>query len=332
MAQDMDTKRDQLKKQVLRLIPPLPHKLNLNNGPRFARDIKNVFKQHVKTTTLSSGFFQDILNSGPIYRQGHYGKFLVQAQSVNSNEPLGTYMFMFKPSSNTGKMDTILTPISLFKIAELDGEVSEHVHRIASVWYGRESGLNELVPEFGQFVEDCRLHKHLVPIGPLVSHINSSFVTRVTSVLKGNVIIQTPPQNVSLLLPADLHINLDDSFPPVASHISTGSILPLYACLVYLMSNNQIKAHLYFCESGKGQVELFSTIKEYFTREVINRMNQQYADLYINRLTFGVICRIGFCGPSRGDSKRTLQFKGNKLPVLEFPDFVSDPGQWKQFL
>lgn len=328
----MSDKKDRLRRQVLRLIPPLPHKLNLNNGPRFAQDLKNVLKQHVKTTTLSSGFFQDILRSGPVYRQAHYGKFLVQAQSVNNSEPCGIYLFMFKPSTKTSKMDTILTPISFFKIAELDGEVSEGVHRLASVWYGKEAGLNDLMTEFGQFVEECSLHKHLVPVGPLVSHINSSFVTRVTSVVKGDVICQNPPQNVSLLVPVDLHVNLDESFPAIDGNIPSGSILPLYACIVYLMSNNQIKAHLYFFESGKGQVELFSSIKEYFTREVIHRMNQQYANLYINRLTFGVICQIGFCGPSRGDSKRTLQFKGNKLPVLEFPDFVSDPGPWRQFL
>ncbi|AAT00099.1 JM122 [macacine gammaherpesvirus 11] len=327
-----DANVNKLNDSLMRLLPPPPHRVSLSRGRDFSKGVRDLLSKYVVSTTTGVEAIKDgFLSVSPKCQT--YGDFLIYSQTMSSQEPRGTYLFSFKQTDTGSSIDMLFTPTSLARLSRMDADSAPQTNRIACVWYGHESGLLDAIPNFEELLETGSLHQFLAPVGPLVQTVHSTFVTKVTSALKGDVVAREPVvTHIGLTLPSDMFVDLDDSCPsslrdePLPAHSS------IYVCLTYIRANNRPALGLGFFKSGKGYCEIAAQLRDFYSGVIRTKYIQLQNDLYINRLAFGVVCRLGSVPSGSQPSFQSLHFKGAALPVLKFTEFVSNPGSWKLFL
>nr|WEM32523.1 assembly DNA maturation protein [Bovine gammaherpesvirus 4] len=314
------------------LIQPTTHKINITNGQKFSKDMKQLLSRYVTSITPGLDMFrQDVLEVP--YRQPLYGEFLVGSSTLSNNEPLGCMLFLFKQEDNGSSIDSLLTLTSLFKISGAGAEASEWMFKIANVWYGQESNLEDMVPNIQQLIQDGLFHTHLTPVGPMIQNIQSTFVNKITSVVKGEVLSKDPPQqNIKLVVPVDLFLDVDAMTHQGVTLLPSRLHVCYYFVITYVIQENTPIMLLHFIKSNKALSQLVLQLKLVYGDAIRHKFVRQQQDFYINRMTFGALCRVGYSSTSSDTNYKNLQFKGSSLPVVEIPDFISDPGPWTVFL
>lgn len=320
---------------LYRLLPPNTHKMSLTNGTDFVRDMKRIFSKYSQTSLLSdvlsansSLFSIEPLNS-------LYSDFLVHAATVHESEPIGTYMFLLKiPERESGhNVDVLLTPISLYRLGGGDQAFQPELFRFGQTWYSASCGLQDMLPGFVGFVEESSLHESLIPVGPLVDNIGSTFINRLTTVTRGPCQPKDSRERegyVPLRIPSDTLVELgaDQETSWAPRHLRT----VIYGVIVYVRSGNAPALGMFFVKSSWAFQDVIAALKAYFSELIINRMAGAGAVRDINGLTSAVICRLGFCSETCSQTQATLQFRGTSLKTINFSDFTCDPDVWKIIL
>lgn len=178
---------DRMGSDLYRLLPPNTHKMSLTNGVEFVRDMKRIFSKYSQTSLLSDVFSSNSSLFSVESLNSLYSDFLIHAATVHESEPIGTYTFLLKiPERDSGhNVDILLTPISLYRLGGGDQTLQPELSRFGQTWYASSCGLQDMLPDFGQLVEASTLHHSLVPVGPLVDNIGSTFINRLTTVTRG---------------------------------------------------------------------------------------------------------------------------------------------------
>lgn len=321
-----------LGRQVLGLLPPPTHRVSLTRGPEFARGVRDLLSKYAASTRPTVGSLHEALRQAP-FRQPTYGDFLVYSQTFSPQEPLGTFLFSFKQEDNGSSMDMLLTPTSLFMLSGMEAAKAPQTHKVAGVWYGSGSGLADFIPNLSELMDTGEFHTLLTPVGPMVQSVHSTFVTKVTSAMKGVGLARDEPRaHVGLTLPCDMLVDLDESCPMVQRREPAGLNVTIYASLVYLRVNQRPSMALTFFQSGKGFAEVVAMIKDHFTDVIRTKYIQLRHELYINRLVFGAVCTLGTVPFDSHPVHQSLNVKGTSLPVLVFANFEAACGPWTVFL
>ncbi|AJG42989.1 capsid protein [Harp seal herpesvirus] len=325
---------EKVTKDFLKLIPPQGHKFSLNNGPGFLGNLRNTVAKYVPKISVSSltSYGSDFFN--PPFRQPLYGEFLIYAKTLHNQEPLGTYLFTFKQHDSVGtNVDIIFSAASLFKVSGLGEDVAPNTYRLANVWYGLDSDVAQPVPNLQDLIENGDFHRYLTPVGPLVQNLNSTFLNKIVSVTRGEVLTkQMPQENVKLLIPADLFFDLDENLPHLMHNEPRHLKVFYYACVTYVMVLNRPALSLAFFRSGKSFCEVMIQLKNYYSDVLANKMTQSQGQLDIKRTTFGAMCKIGYSSSQSLPAHKTLQVRGSAFNTIEVSGFVSDPGVWVQLV
>lgn len=320
-----------LAKSVLRLIPPFPPKVSITNGPEFARDMRKVLSKYVTSLPVGSQIFQPDFLQAPLHKP-LFGDFLVPSQSLSPQEPMGTFLFLFKLQEQAN-LDIVLTPVSFYKLAHADPESFPEVHRAAYAWYGEDSGFNDTFSNLEQLIVEGSFHRFLRPVGPLVENVHSTFVNRVVSVVKGEVLSKTNPlKPLKFTVPSNLYIDLDSFRPPFDDYEPNHLKTTIYACIIYVRVNTSPAMNLFFVRSGKSCFEVKDLLIQLFEDMVRHKLAVTQQDLYINRLTFGAFCTLGYCSSQTSTAQVNHCAQRLSLPTIEIPDFISAPGSWQIFL
>lgn len=327
-----------IRDRVLSLVPPQPHRLSLTNGKEFARTVGFMVAKYATSLPLSehllrSDFIQTNLPV-PVY-----GDFLIGTMTLNATEPVGTYLFALKQTTvypdlgATAPVSAVLTPASFIKISGNVPEAFPKLYRAAFTWYGDDSGWPELIPNLNHLITDGRFHTQLIPVGPLVENNQSSFVSRVVSVVRGDVVTKTTPMtHVKLILPLEGYLDLDEHSSSYPGQEPQQVRCTLYACIVYGLVNHNPTMSLYFVKSGKGVSEVKSLLVQVFEDTVINKLLTLQPQIDIKRVTSGALIPVGHCSPLTIAAQKNLHWKNSSLPVVEISDFVAEPGSWQVFL
>lgn len=324
-----EERADKLKKDLLRMIPPLPRRLNLSSGTQFSKSVKNVLSKY--NTLVQPGIiFTDAMNYILQEKKPIYGNFLMDAKNLNVYEPLGMIYFLFKQGGGQSQMDIIISPLLFLKLSGVEWEHCSDSQRVANVWYGEGHIGSECIQGLEDLIINCKFHQFLFPIGPSISNVRSSFVNKLSTVLKGEIISsESPGGYMSVYIPRDLFINLDEKKKEYDCRPLKKTI---YACIGYFVFDKKPVMQLTFFMSSMGQLETQIYIKSFFTDQVINKVIELQNDMYINTLTFLVWCRVGHCSNHSSIEHQSLHLRGSSLPVVELKGFISDPGTWELLL
>lgn len=320
---------------LYKLLPPNTHKMSLTNGADFVRDMKKIFSKYSQTSLLS-----DVLSSNSSLfsiepMNSLYSDFLVHAATVHESEPIGTYMFLLKiPERESGhNVDVLLTPISLYRLGGADQAFQPELFRFGQTWYSSSCGLQDMLPGLGELVGESSVHQSLVPVGPLVDNIGSTFINRLTTVTRGPCQPKDSRERegyVPLRVPSDalveLGSNQETTWAP--RHLRT----VIYVVITYVRSADTPALGIFFVKSSWAFQEVVAALKGYFSQLIINRLTRAGAVRDINTLTSAVICRLGFCSETCSQTQTTLQFRGTSLKTINFSDFTCDPDVWKIIL
>lgn len=240
-AENFLVQNQRVVKDVLKLIPPQSHKLSTFKSSELGRDFRKIVSSY--TPNLSSNSLQIFRDDFmvPPYRQPLYGEFLVHSKTFHNQEPIGTLVFSFKQSDGEcSSVDTVFSPVSLFRMCGLDGESAPHTHRIGNIWYETEADFQQIIPNFQALIQNCTLHRYLNPVGPLVQNIHSTFLNKLSTVVKGEVLSKkSPPENIKLLLPADLFFDLDETHPSTKFNEPVNLRVSYYVCVAYVLSGGR---------------------------------------------------------------------------------------------
>lgn len=266
-------------------------------------------------------------------RKPVYGEFLIHSQTFHESEPNGTVLFSFKKDDDCSNIDMIFSPMSFYKLSRMNAEIAPDVYRVANVWYGAHNGFDEYMPDLGRLVLEGRFHTHLTPVGPLVKNINSTYLNKITTVVRGEVLSKSsPPENIKVIFPSDMFFDLDITCPSDAIWEPVHTKSTIYACIIYAIQDNDPVMGMCFFKSGKGMYEVLSIIKLFYTDVIINKINSLQHQFYINRLTFGAVCRVGYTSPQIHTKQTNLNFRGTSLRVTEISDFIVNSGTWQTLL
>nr|CAC84359.1 hypothetical protein [Saimiriine gammaherpesvirus 2] len=319
-----------IEKDVLKLLPPRPHKIEISEGQKFAKSIRQALSKYVTSVNHPIDFFSNQMLDVP-FRQPLYADFLIQAKTIHQKEPIGSFLFTFKQEYSGSSIDIIFSPVSFYKISGLDAEFAPSVHRISFVWYGADNCIEDTVPNLAELIEEGKFHQFLTPVGPLVENITSTFVTRIKSVVKGEVLNnKSPPENVKLLLPSDLFIDLDE---PNIDTLAPKHLLSFYyACVTYPVLHNVPVMALTFIKSNKSIRDLFCQLKVIYSDIIRTKYIAMQNDFYINKMSFGALCKLGSSSSETVPRRGNYHFRGSSLSTVEVPDFVADPGPWMTIL
>ncbi|ATA58293.1 capsid shell protein VP19C [Eptesicus fuscus gammaherpesvirus] len=317
--------------EVLRLIPAQPTRVSLTNGKAFSRDVRQLLSKYATSTTPSIHLFRDVLLDLPL-RQPLYGDFLIHARTVNEREPVGTFLFAWKQLDGCSSIDTLFTPASLFRIGGMTEAAAPDVYRMSNIWYGEDVGLAELIEGLRDLVYRGTFHNFLTPVGVMVQNINSTFINRVTSVVRGEVLSKTtPPETVRALFPIDLFVDLDgacSSQSDSAVWEPRGAKCFYYACVTYPIVEGNPALSLMFFKSNRGFQDVVLGLKVFYAQVMRHKLDHFQANMHIDCFTFGAVCRIGYSSANSAAGLNSLSFKGASLRVIEVSDFTVDIGSW----
>ncbi|BBB06515.1 capsid triplex subunit 1 [Rhinolophus gammaherpesvirus 1] len=318
-------------RDVLRLLPPQSHKLSTFRGSELSRDFKKIVSSYTPSLVSSSlQIFRDEFITLP-YRQSLYGEFLVHSKTFHTQEPLGTLLFSFKQfDGECSSVDIIFSPVSLYRVCGLDARQAPHTHRIGNIWYETDADFQQAVPNIQALIQNCTLHRYLTPVGPLVQNIHSTFLNKLSTVVKGEVLSKkSPPENLKLKVPADLFFDLDDSPSETRAGNQPVSLrVTYYACIVYLLMDNTPSASIMIFRSGKGFSDVMFQLKHFYSDTFIHKVRVLGDELDINNLTLGAVCALGYSSAQTIPTRGNIQFRSFSLPTVEISDFVSLPGTW----
>ncbi|AMA67419.1 capsid triplex subunit 1 [Vespertilionid gammaherpesvirus 1] len=318
-----------LVKDFFKLIPPRSHRFSISNGNALAKDMRNIISQYTPTLMHNPlQIFRDDFFVPP-YRQPLYGEFLIHAQTLHNQEPLGTFLFSFKQQeSSEASVDTLFSPVSMFRVCGLDAKNAPCTHRIANIWYASDADFFSSVPNLQKLIETHTLHNFLTPVGPLVQSINSTFLNKVTTVVRGEILTKkSPPENIKVLFPADMFYDLDEVNLSYNFSEPTSNRACYYACVLYVLCNNRPAVSLMFFRSVKGHGDVMRQIKHFLSDAILASM-KTVEKLALTHFAFGAVCMLGHSCAQINPTKGSLYFRSSLLQTVEIPDFVSDPKTW----
>ncbi|UTM04763.1 capsid triplex subunit 1 [Equid gammaherpesvirus 2] len=322
---------EKLARDLLRLVPPQTHKLGTFRASELGRDLRAIVANYApKTISGHIQIFRDDFIAPP-YRQPLYGEFLVHAKTFHPQEPRGTFVFAFSVGDGPEctSVDTIFSPVSLFRVCGLGADAAPHTHRISHIWYESESDFLNVAANVRELIENCSLHKFLSPVGPLVQNIQSTFLNKITTVVKGEVLSnRSPPENIKLVLPSDLFFDMDETCPYPPSGDPVKPRVCYYICILYVMVNNIPSASLQFFRTGKGDSDVVFFLRRYYSDAIANKITVLGDNLDINNLTLGAVCMLGYSSSQSTPGRGNLHFRSYSLPTVEVSDFVAQPGSW----
>ncbi|ALE14777.1 ORF62 [Felid gammaherpesvirus 1] len=322
---------EKITKDFSGLIPPKSHKFSLASKSGLV-NITNTVAKYAPKISISSLINQHAGVFDPPYRQPQFGEFLIFARTLHSQEPIGTFLFTFKQQEAVGEnVDIIFSPVSLFKVSRLQEESGPNTYRMANIWYEQETDILQSVPNIQELFDNGTFHKHLTPVGPLVQNVNSTYLNKVVSVVRGEVLTKrTPRENVKLLLPADLYFNLDESlFPHLIDKEPSHLNVFYYACITYTRVFDQPAASVMFFRTSKGLCEVMMQLKLFFSNLITNRLAYGEAgQLNIKRVNLGALCKVGYSSAQTQPNQKSVLIRGAAFSVVEIPDFITDPGSW----
>lgn len=323
-----------LETSLFRLIPPTPHRISLSKKNTLLTGLRDTVCKYITNgaNTVSSVLSSPLLDLP--FQQPIYSEFLVHSKSVHMVEPSGTVVFMYKNIQEGTTVDVLLTPISLFKLSSLDGEFAPNVHKMANVLYGEDCGLAQLIPDFENHLQTQEFHNHLKPVGILVQNTDSSFLSKVTTVSHGPLYNKNHQEPISLLIPKDQFVDLDDitDYDSYSQQPMSG-LCKVYCTMMYILNHGQLKPHLTFFKSGKGMFEVMSLMKSYFTDLIINKiMGRINGPVHINQINFGVFCSLGYTSSQTLCKQDSLCYRGSSFLAVKISDFFVDYCDWKVLL
>nr|QRE02542.1 Capsid triplex protein [Otarine gammaherpesvirus 4] len=319
---------------MLRLLPPRPHKLSLTRGAEFAKDAKNLIAKYATADTTTQ-LLRAALESPLQYEQPTYATFLVHAKTLSNIEPRGTYLFMYKDREDGSAVDCLCSTLSLLHISGLPAEAAPHSHRASCVMYGDDLTATDTATSIRTHIENSSLHHHLMPVGPMVQSIDSTFLSKITSAIRGPCMIRTmPAEAIKVIFPKDCYIDLDDwagSDPEYKTQPKTYRA-NYFACMSYVMHDGSPTLTLHFFRTVRGTAEVMGLLKVYYSDIIIHRMTMLQNDLYINKLLSTVVCKLGFASSTVFPQHTSYTHRGVQLPVVEVADFVAESYPWQPLI
>lgn len=316
---------------VLRLIPATAPRITLTNGREFARTVKTVLSKYVASRSLVAQVANlDLLKfSTPA---SVYGEFLIRARTLSANEPVGTFLFLFRQRDQATDLDSLLSPLAFMRVSGADPDTAPTTQRVAAAWYSEDDGLQDAVPGLTTMIAESSFHRYLVPVGVLVDNVASTFVNRVITGVRGATLTRTQPQvPVKLVLPADMYLDLDADVNPLSDEPKRLNST-IYACVTYVTVNDTPAMNLWFVRSGAGYEEVVTRLIDMFTPSLVHKLLAAHDRLDINSLTFGALVTVGSCFSQSVPTYKSFSSRGTSLPAVELSDFVAEPGSWKVFI
>lgn len=323
--------RRRIQRQLLGLVPPVPRTLNITNGKKLASDIKEVVRDYANATKLDVEAFTDVLATVP-YRQSIYSDFLIHSSSIHNDERLGTPLFKFTDGDPKSTIDIVFTTQSLFSLFESirNNELYPKLKRMSMLLYDTHSGLNDLVPNLNSLIENKTFHKCIMPVGFLTENMHSTFLNKITSVMKGPILSKKEKilQTHKVVIPSEIYLDLDHWLGPANIHdtFPVPSYAVLYFVLVYLVNGPEFL----FVKSMKSKCQVMNALRQYFCSQIINSFDSLGGEqeLDISKMAFGAITRLGLLSTLDDIKHGSLNFKTSSLPVVEIEEFVAEVSTW----
>lgn len=321
-----------MQRQLINLLPPTPRTLNITNGSQLVRDVRGLVSDFVQTSTLSVSSLANTFIDLP-FRQPVYSDFLIHAFSLHGDEKLGTPLLKFTGTDPNSTIDVVFTPLSVFSLFQSitdDKNSCPHMRRMSLLFYDSENSLADLIPDIHQLIETKSIHKCLMPVGFLVDNMNSTFLNKVTSVVKGPVLAKKGQflDSIKVKIPSEAFLNLDEwlqghdgsDMPPTPSHAT------LYCVLVYLTTGPKI----YFVKSVKSYCQVMNALRMYFTDYIIDSYDSMGVDqgVDISKISFGAIARLGLFGTLDEIKLSSFTYKTSNLQVIEIDNFLVESSTW----
>lgn len=311
----------------LRVLPPAKLKISLSDKKALAVGIRNELSKYVTQVrpSLNAFVFSDF--SGAPFTQPTYGDLLVEASFLHEGEAPGTFLFAIKGPYGESNVDTAVSITALFQLLGGTSEANAELYRMASAWYSEASALNSYSEDFKKHVSEGTVHKFIVPFGPVVSATHSTFVSRVTSVVNGEVIASRTSSYIPVVFPRTCLINLDDSEENQTSAL-VGIYVTYYMCLVYELRGQTPTCSCYVIASRKGKAEVMDELKHMFAHVALHKYDLMRNNFYISNLTVMVLCQLGTAPSSVRPQYKAVHYRSASYNTVEIPQFYVDIGSW----
>ncbi|ADW24403.1 assembly/DNA maturation protein [Cricetid gammaherpesvirus 2] len=316
---------------LLGQLPDLGSAVSLTDGKKFALGIRAELGKYAYGLHQAPELLFDAFRRGAKSLRV-YGNYLVHAGTVSSWEVVGTPMFLFLDGKGSTNVDRLFTPISLVKLGNHPQDIAPGSHKMANILYGNESGLSETIPNFQQLMETRKFHSHLIFAGPMLKITPSSFVGKVSTVSRGEVVEDDSYSgHCSLRLPAEFFTDLGKQ-----NTFNYYGMLPatprayIYACLCYLQHPGEetFLVQAYFRTLVCGP-ELLSLVRAHFLRHIITCHANFPNEFNLDHLKFGFICKLGYFPEDVVVTRESVGVRGSNLIVVNIPRFTVDPGSWE---
>lgn len=315
-------------------IPPVSTKLSLTNGEEFAKGIKKELGKYVSSVINPMNMMYDTLQH---LKQNTrvYGSFLVHSGTLSDAEVGGIPVFLFKDDQTNPDIDRLLTPLSINRLFSVDNTINAETSKLANILYGVDSGLFELFPNRDDHIFQREFHDCLKFVGPLVKNVNSSFVNKITTVVKGDVLTdESYSHAMSLRVPVELFVDLEstNAFHFTGQLPTTGRNYIYYAlCYLRTPAGEQTLSQCFFRSSVEGP-ELHRLVRDFYYREIQNYYVQGGELLNIKHMVFGALCRLGDFPESVCLSRTSACVRGASAVFIDIPSFVVSRGPWRIIL
>ncbi|UNZ86768.1 assembly/DNA maturation [Murine herpesvirus strain 4556] len=314
----------------LRAVPPVQKPLSLTDGNKFREGIMSEVGKYVSTLVDPRNMMLDSFHHLK-HNKSLQGSFLVHAGTVSDQEVCGTPMFCYKDGLSNPEIDRLLTPISLTRLTVPNNENSD-VFRIGNIIYSEDSGLFDIIPTLRTRLMERNLHEGLVFVGPLIKNINSSFVNKITTAIKGDTVLnESLSHGLVLKLPVEQFMD----FETTNTFHYTGR-LPMthrsyiYYALGYVITADGTQSLLqkFFRTPIEGP-EFTRLVRDYFAGEIRNFFLGDNDFGQGNFLMFGAVCRCGYFPEDSLLTRTRVSIKGGGLSLIEIPDFTVSRGPWQ---
>ncbi|AZB49161.1 capsid assembly and DNA maturation protein-like protein [Vombatid gammaherpesvirus 1] len=320
---------------ILRLLPPQPHKYSINDKLGLYRATDNLASK--SSTSLSIATIRASLVTIP-YIQPQYSDFLVNCKILNDHEPVGSFLMRLIDEDDDRTLITFAgSPTFLSNLLHYEAETFPQLHRLSNIWYSdyiSDESIETPLSKVREAIEGRYLHKLLHPLGLMVSNTQSTFMNKIRVITHGPALSQVPIKHVKLLLPQEMFTDLEQMFPiHTHSTLSTrNSTSKLYAVLIYTKTLAGTRAELKFLSTNRGAHETTSLIYQLYKQQIVSHISSLVDEDSINKIVFGAICYLGFAVSDRPADTETFTFKVTPVRYIAVHNFTVEPGDWRLLL
>ena len=315
---------------LLRVLPPASVRISLNDKRALWRGMRQELSKYVTSTRPTlSGFLESNFSVAP-YNQPVLGDVLIQASSVHEGESKGSFLFLVRGVHVEDNLDLGLTLTALFKLCGCLPEENPEMYKMASLWYGDKNCLDSYADVLATYVATGTLHKHLVPMGPIVKSTHSTFVSRVTTIVRGEGGSVSGEDNSVVVFPKSVFVSLDDADGTVQRPV--GTHVTYYLCITYPLRGQTPTVAFHIVASSKSYEELTDALKHMYAETALHKYDLTQNSCYISALPFLVACRLGRAPNTCSYRLGTVNYRGTASATVEVKAFEVDTGPWNIIL